>query len=345
MRVLFRFLSFAAAVTLLAAPSSRPACGADTLVIGDGSDNSLKAFDSATGAFQGSLVKSKAGLHGPRGLVIDGDGNLLVSDQNVGTATPGDILLYSGTTGKLLQRVVPQSDPNAPAVPLGMILRGDTIFVADLTTETQKNQPITPGRLLAFRKDGTFLADLTPDPNAFPTGQFHPRAMVVGPDGLLYVSNIPDLVPPPQVSLGGQVLRFNPVTGAFVDVFLSDPGGVGHLNRPEGLVFGPDGLLYVTSFRAAPGDTDAIRVYGANGAFMGKIDLYDPATQPRAYAQALLFGPGGRLFVPINNTGEVRRYNVATGTYDVFVPASGPLGQPWYLTFGQTDPATLSYSE
>jgi hypothetical protein len=344
MKVAYRFLTYAAVVTLLAIPSFRPAWGADALVIGDGSDNSLKRFDAATGTFQGTLVKSQGGLHGLRGLVVDGDGNLLVSDQNGGTATRGDISLYSGTTGELLRRVVSHNDPNAPDVPRGMILWGNTIFVADLTTETQKNQPITPGRLLAYGTDGTLLRDLTPDPNAFPTGQFHPRAMVIGPDGLLYVSNIPDLVPPPQVSLGGQVLRFNPNTGAFVDVFLDDSGGVGRLNRPEGLVFGPDGLLYITSFRADPTDIDAIRIYGAGG-FLRKINLYNPTTQSRVYAQALLFGPGGRLFVPLNNTGEVRRYNVATDLYDVFIAGGGPLGQPWYLTFGRTDPATLSYVE
>jgi len=60
---------------------------------------------------------------------------------------------------------------------------------------------------------------------------------------------------------------------------------------------------------------------------------------------ALLFGPGGKLFVPIAETGEVRRYDVSTNqyTYTSFVPAGGPLVNPWYLTFGTTDPATLAY--
>ena len=66
------------------------------------------------------MVKSKAGLHGPRGLVLDADGNLLVADQDAVTGTPGDILLYSSATGKLLQRVVPHSDPNAPFLPRGL---------------------------------------------------------------------------------------------------------------------------------------------------------------------------------------------------------------------------------
>ncbi|HMF18006.1 MAG TPA: hypothetical protein VKE98_12410 [Gemmataceae bacterium] len=47
-----------------------------------------------------------------------------------------------------------------------------------------------------------------------------------------------------------------------------------------------------------------------------------------------------------SDTGEVRRYDVSTGSFDVFIPPNalgGPLGMPWYLTFGDTDPATLGY--
>ena len=60
--------------------------------------------------------------------------------------------------------------------------------------------------------------------------------------------------------------------------------------------------------------------------------------------------PQGYLFVPITgngpDSGSVRRYNVATQTFDVFVPpnaADGSMVQPWYLTFGKTNPATLVY--
>ncbi len=163
--------------------------------------------------------------------------------------------------------------------------------------------------------------------------------------------------PPPVGGIGGQVLRFYQ-NGGFKDVFVNDAGGVGRLNRPQGLVFGPDGNLYVTSFRdnlqpTVPGNTDAIRIYsGKTGKFLGSIDLDNPPSNAgaRAYAQALLFGPRGKLFVPISGggpqAGEIRRYDVRTKTYDVFVPASAngvPLGLPWFLTFGKTDPATLAY--
>ena len=123
-------------------------------------------------------------------------------------------------------------------------------------------------------------------------------------------------------------------------------------------MFGPDGKLYVTSFRADANDTDKILVFDEDGHCLeqDRIDL-DRVGQDRATAQAILFGPSGRLFVPITNanfppdnpfTGEVRRYNVNTKTFDIFVPSAakgGPLLNPWYLTFGETDPSTLAYDD
>ena len=65
-------------------------------------------------------------------------------------------------------------------------------------------------------------------------------------------------------------------------------------------MFGPDGRLYVTAFRADKNDTDKILIFDSAGVCVDKIDLdqvdEDPeADQPRAFAQALLFGPGGSL--------------------------------------------------
>jgi len=145
-------------------------------------------------------------------------------------------------------------------------------------------------------------------------------------------------------------LRFNPKSGAFLGTFAASDS-TNDLQRPEGLVFGPDGNLYITSFRASSSDTDKIDIFagpkGAQpGAFLGKIDL-DQVGGDRAFAQALLFGPDGKLFVPItggdpHTTGTVRRYDVTTKAFDLFI-TSAHLGQPFYLTFSQTDPATLAF--
>jgi hypothetical protein len=317
---------------------------------------------------------------------LDGcDDGLLLVNQNAHGTVNGEVLGYEGQTGAFVKPIIPATNPNGPFAPRGMVLwNHEVLFVAD-----QNGNLPAFGRLLAFAKDGEFLADLTPNrklhfaavraddakqvahdlapgPISY-NAEFYPSGMVIGPDGKLYVAvryfN----------RCGGGVLRWDPVSGNFLDVFVSNSGNcadnVNGLHRPEGLVFGPDGNLYIASRSADIGapqgdDSDKILiVQGPNGsspgAYVDQIDL-DVAGQPPASAQTLLFGPHGRLFVPINdidsindtesvngpNTGAVRRYNVQTKEFDVFVPPraqGGPLVSPWYLTFGNTDPATLAY--
>jgi hypothetical protein len=346
----------------------------DSLYVGDQTDplaskSTVQRFgnvETDAGLILGAFVTSDSGgLHGPRGMIFDNSGHLLVANQNQDLPLTGAVLRYNKNTGNLLQTIVPPvstspppQDFNEPWAPRGMILWDKKVlFIADFIS-FRLDIPGRPGRLLSFEANGKFLSDLTPDPTDFPRELFHPRAVVIGPDGLLYVSIWPDPVnpDPPTSLLGGYVLRFDPKTGDFVDVFIESDGGKDKLNRPEGLVFGPDGNLYITSFRADASDNDKIMIFqGPKGldpgapAPQGWIDL-DQVGQPRAFAQAILFGPGGFLFVPISgngpDTGSVRRYDVVSQTYDVFVPAKadgGPLGAPMYLTFGNTDPATLAY--
>ena len=42
------------------------------------------------------------------------------------------------------------------------------------------------------------------------------------------------------------------------------------------------------------------------------------------------------------DTGAIRSYDVTTKAFTNFV-APGTLSQPWFATFGNTDPATLAY--
>ncbi len=332
------FWMFAIAVMFLGALDTHAvrAQGSDVLFIGDGGDNTVKRYDATSGM---PIVAPGwpfvGGLAGPRGLLFD-QGDLLVVNQNAGQGIHGEVLVFDGETGSPKPALVAAASADAPFAPRGMAFgaQGD-LFVADLTTangtshgEVLRYEPILGGLLSAERAKGV------------QNNEFHPRGVVLGPDDLVYVS-VRSLK---KDGLGGGVLRFT-ANGKFFDVFIDDDGGVGRLNRPEGLVFGPDGLLYVTSFRAAPGDTDAIRIYGPNGQYLDKIDLYNANSPDRVYAQALLFGPGGKLYVPLNNTGEVRCYDVGTYDYDILIPSGSGLIGPWYLTFKQTDPATLQYTD
>jgi hypothetical protein len=352
-----------ASVLLLLLKASIPFAIADSdiLYVSDSAQPPLSADNSAVKRFNANTgqpvgggnsagvffapvglgVPGSGGLYGPRGLFAESN-SLFVVNQNQDLPKAGEILRYRRNDGVFETALVPSTNPDAPFAPRGMVSWRGVIYVADF------NPDAPSGRLLAFdKKTGKFLREFSP-PNGF-AYTFHPRGLVIGPNGLLYVSNFPDLV----TQNGGQVLVFDPETLDFVGAFIVDPGGTGSLNRPEGLVFGPDGNLYITSFRnfADPEkDTDSIRIYdGHTGAFKGKIDLY-AIGQPRAPAQALLFGPDGKLFVPITGNdlttlGQVRRYDVATKTFNLLVPAGGGLVGPTYLTFGKTDPGTLAYDE
>ena len=313
----------------------------DFLYIGDVSDNTVKRFNAFTGKFLGNFVTSgSGGLLGPQGLIFRDDGNLLVSNQNVGLPQNGNMLTYNRQTGAFLDELVSSDQEGAPFAPRGIVLSNNNIlYVADLESPSS-NEVSEPGELRSYNgSTGDFLGIF--NHSGF-NGEFFPRGVVIGPDHLLYVSvfNEFDL-------LDGWVLRFDPETMELVDIFI-ESDDVNNLHRPEGLVFGPDGNLYITSFRADANDTDKILVFnGTTGALIKKIDLYEVG-EPRAFAQVILFGPEGKLFVPITgggpDTGSVRRYDIGSGSFDVFVP-SGISGVPFYLTFGNTDPATLNYQE
>jgi hypothetical protein len=308
----------------------------DILYVGDGADNTVKRFDAATGApLDADGDPFVSGLLGPRALLVT-DGRLLVANQNVGLQIPGEVLAFDEGTGVSLGALVSSADKNAPFVAWGLI-RGAAadIFATSLSTASGKSH----GEILHYDAfTGEFLDTL--ETKQVKNKDYHPRSPVFGPDGNLYAS----LRSLKSDGLGGGVMRYLPDGSS--EVLIDDDGGFGQLNRPDGIVFGPDGLLYVMSFRAGPGDADAIRIYDpADGTFLDAINLFDPATEPRVFGQALLFGPGGKLYVPISNTGEVRAYDVGTGTFDTLVPAGGQLFSPLFLTFGQTDPTTLEYVE
>ncbi|MFS0777864.1 hypothetical protein ABC255_17935 [Neobacillus sp. 3P2-tot-E-2] len=318
----------------------------DFLFIGDGRDNTVKRFHPTTGEFLGSFVTSgSGGLNGPRGLLFNPVGNLLVSNQNVDTNEPGNVLLFNGQTGAFISELVSSEGCNAAFAPRGIILSyNNSLFVADFLDINNQ-----PGELREFDgSTGEFLRNLL-HPDFF--APFFPRGVVIGPhDGLLYVSVVNIFNP-----LDGWVLRFNPETGEYLGEFITS-SEENNLHRPEGLVWGPDGNLYVTSFRADPNDNDKILIFDQMGQLIDQIDLY-AVGEPRAFAQAILFGPSGKLYVPISDvsnvptgvfTGSVRVYDVDTKTFDEIIPpflSGGPLGVPFYLTFRNTDHATLRYME
>src|SRR4051794_10918601 len=112
--LLFAAVAFTPA-SLLRAQGHTPT--KDILYIGNGSDNSIKRFDAASGAFldreKGALVLAKYsnGLDGPRGIIIDssqGVDDLVVANQNTNAINfGGEILSYAASDGQFLAAIVP----------------------------------------------------------------------------------------------------------------------------------------------------------------------------------------------------------------------------------------------
>jgi DNA-binding beta-propeller fold protein YncE len=317
----------------------------DVLLVGDVGDNTVKRFDAKTGKPLGTLVApDSGGLNGPMGLIPRGS-RLLVANQNFGKDN-GEILRFDARTGKFEGALVPMTSPNAPYAPRGIVRsEGNVLYVADLGTRDDNCQ--NEGRIARYHaSNGKYLGDLDRRNFRF---EFHPRGVVFGPDRLLYVSAIGCPIPSDTLfnPLTGYVLRFNAGTGEFVDVFASHDS-VPDLHRPEGLVFDEDGHLWVTSFRANADDSDRlIKLDRKTGRQIDQLVLAPPVNRGgvRAFAQAIVFGPDGDLFVPISGgplAGEIRRCEPTSKYCRRIVEAGGALQVPFYLIFENSDAATLA---
>jgi hypothetical protein len=326
----------------------------EAVLVGDGVNNSVLAMEVRSGASVGTFVQPAAGvnyqLFGPRGLLCVSN-SLLVVNQNVDTPYNGEVLAFDVNTGVFTGKLVPSSNPSAPYAPRGMILGPNgVLYVADFGGF----DGVHPGRIARYNSQGAFLGNVITTGLSVP---FYPMALVIGPDGFLYVSGVGNLS---LGSIDGYVFRFqfnagtqnyqylNTVVASTASNFYA-PG----LHSPEGIVFGPDGKLYVTSFYASfTGnlgnsviDRDAILIFNTSGQKVGSPIYLYATNEDRVFAQALLFGPRGDLFVPISSNGGLRRYSASSNFQQFMTLPTGGTSppQPWYLTFRATNPRTLAY--
>jgi WD40 repeat protein len=191
-------------------------------------------------------------------------------------------------------------------------------------------------------KTGIFLGNFTTPGNG---GLRAPDDLTFGPDGKLYVSSGGDSdlnLFDPSYPQDSAVLRYSP-KGVFLGVAASGHG----LTRPYGTAFGPDGSLYVSSFRT----NQILRFNGKTGEFLGVFasDGHNGLGTPNGLngPNGLLFGPDCSLYVATEGTAndtqgnlvfayssQVLRYSPAqvagkepTTTPSVFISQPTPLGE------------------
>jgi DNA-binding beta-propeller fold protein YncE len=202
----------------------------------------------------------------------------------------------------------------------------------------------TSGSILKFDgKTGDFLG-------RFDQGGtlFRPYGLAFGPDNKLYASSFRT----------DEILRYDAVTGEFLDVFASGTGAANGLNGPNDLLFGNDGSLYVTTQGSV---ADGLGGISFDSRFESQVLKYDLATglssvfvpQPEPSPESfdfvsflgLGFGPNGDLFTSDFANG-IRRYNSTTGqlidtistNYTGTFPSNNFIGN---LTF---DPNNILYT-
>jgi sugar lactone lactonase YvrE len=244
------------------------------------------------------------------------------------------ILRYDERTGAFLGVFIPAGSGGL-VWPDGLLFGPDgNFYVCDVVTQSiLRYDGITGDPLPSAGNDGaTFVPAGS---GLFFGGGGGGAWLIFGPDGNLYVTS-GGISAPPQSS---SVLRFNGITGEFIDVFVSP--GSGGLNGPRALVFGPDGNLYVNSNQPGPGSV--LRYDGITGAF---LDIFVPAgSNPfgesgSGHPRGLVFGTDGNLYVGYPGGliahPSVLRYDGMKGTFlDAFVSeGSGGLYIPTGPLFG-----------
>lgn len=178
----------------------------------------------------------------------------------------------------------------------------------------------TRGNILRYgQRDGRLLGELA-------AGISHPDTMIIGPDGMLYVSS-------GTTPGDSAVLRFDPCTGAFAGTFAAGHG----MHRPYGMAFGPDGRFYVASFLS----DQILRFDAATGAFIDVFATGNATPGGLNGPNSLAFDANGALYVSTEGSvavggtptfpglpSQVLKFDVHTGTSTVFAdqPPASPEG-------------------
>jgi WD40 repeat protein len=220
----------------------------------------------------------------------------------------------------------PVSPPLAPESGSFSQERGDrgalsdaALFVGNFTFfEEFFPGPAPTNGILRYDSRGAFIDNMVPEGAGKGTARVTIACcMAFGPDENLYVGS----------PLTSNVLRFNGVTGAFIDEFIA--AGSGGLVAPLVLVF-HSGKLYV-------GDvgSQSIRRYNAvTGAFIDVFVASGSGGMVDGDPQGFVFGPDGNLYVASTFSNQVLRFNGVTGALiDAFI-GSDAVSLPGGPTFG-----------
>src|SRR5262245_24857900 len=158
----------------------------------------------------------------------------------VGDAGNNTVQRFDADTGASLGTFVDNS--KSLKGPRGMIFDGDGHFLL----ANQNAGRGKTGEIMRYDAGtGVFQGSVVPFQDA--NAPFAPRGMVLK-DGIIYVANLQDSdTLKSGIAPNGSIRRYDASTGAYLGNLTPPTGLTGQFN-PRGIVFGPDGKLYVAVF-------------------------------------------------------------------------------------------------
>jgi len=285
------------------------------------------------------------------------------SVDNFLTKYPNETDFWEVVNKNLTQNIL-NENPALAAIDININVLPSQKLPYNRTSKVTRTQPSNPqgtflvsnsrgNNVLRFDgNSGNFIGEFIPPGSG---GLSNPDQIVFGPDGNgddksdIYVSSgdNPGNSAEPTASA---VLRYDGITGAFIDKFVGDNPNTaadetGGLSRPYGLAFGPDGNFYVSSFLS----DQILRYNGKTGQF---IDVFASGNQQGGGLNGpngLLFAPDGNLYVTTQGSvardgkadysagfpSQVLRYNPQTGQSSIFAsPDPSPRSQGFTSLLG-----------
>jgi len=285
------------------------------------------------------------------------------SIDNFLTTYPNETDFWEVVNKNLTQNIL-NENPALAAIKIDFNVLPSQTLPYNRTSKVTRTQPSNPqgtflvgnsrgNNVLRFDGNtGNFLGEFIPPGSG---GLFNPDTIVFGPDGNgddksdIYVTSgdKPGNSGEPTASA---VLRYDGITGAFIDKFVGDNPNTavdetGGLFRPYGLAFGPDGNFYVSSFLS----DQILRYNGKTGQF---IDVFASGNQQAGGLNGpngLLFAPDGNLYVTTQGSvarngkadfsasfpSQVLRYNPQTRQSSIFAsPDPSPRSQGFASLLG-----------
>jgi serralysin len=242
----------------------------------------------------------------------------------VGNSRGDNVLVFDAATGNYLGEFITAGQG-------GLDTPDTLIFGLDGNGDGKSDLYITSGTDLAtssiLRFDGqtgdfidVFIGD-NPNTDLDESGGLNrPYGVAYGPDGNFYVASF----------LTDQILRYNGVTGAFIDVFAQGIGQADGLNGPNGLLFINNSLYVTTQGSVATINAETGEASGDFSAGLpSQVLRYDslaPGATPTVFATpepspdsfgfvsllGLAVGEDGDLYVS-DFANDIHRYDLVTG--------------------------------